>query len=560
MPDQLRLPDLTFPNVEFGAKETPWDLAVLLYRGGAAARAEQVGQLIASKALGDAELDRLELVSRLHAEISAALANGNSRETAADQIKILRSLFGFADRTCRTLTTSTVAATYCAWADLLLLRTRLKKKSAKTLGPDHRCLTMRSAYNYAAIVGTLLDRALERHTRIIEMTRLKWRRQRKTAVGVQAEKQSLSDTFSFGQMLQDICDGLPIRTILSSGLPVHIKLRSGESIVRNSVKGWQADTELAKDISERHPLINLRIEAELLIFIAQTGMNATQASSLTLRRFFYVSHLDGYEVSEYKRRSSRTVLFEIFKDYKSHFERYLDWRRTLFPHSNSLFPFIRFGSRPDSRFDGDRIRAVCRQLNVPFIGPRMLRNTRVNWLLRRTGDPDLTAEMNQHAKETLIGTYHLASLQRAMVQSTRFWSQHDPHLKRTESVAPGGCTGTPQSEQEIPKAAPSPNCIRKSGCLWCNDHRDLDAFDYVWALTTFAHLKRHELTKTPQPQADEDVPPAQLVVNRIHEKLEWFEHSSDVRRAWLTEAQARIVEGAYHPNFQQEIAALEGLL
>lgn len=571
MLDRLRIPDLTFPDVEFGAKETPWDLAILLYRGGAAAHAKRVEMLIASRELGAPEFDRLELVSELHAEINAALAGGNSRETAADQIKTLRALFSFADNASLPLTVSTIAETYCAWSDFLLHRTRLKREPSKkrtrlnrTLSkeatPSNRPLTMRSAYNYAAVIGTLLDRVLQRHTRIIELTRLRWKSRRKSAVGVQAEKQNLGDTFAFGHMLQDICDRLPRSVVLGAPLPFEIKLRTGETFTPSNTRPLPPGTDVNVNIGGRHFLVNLRIEAELMMFIGQTGMNATQASCLTLRRFSYTSHNDSYEVSEYKPRANRKMLFEIFKEYKSHFERYLEWRKTLFPKSNLLFPFIRFDSRPDIRFNAARLRVICGKLNRTFVGPRQLRNTRVNWLLRRTGDPDTTAEMGQHAKKTLLHIYHRPSLQRAMVESTRFWAVVDPHLTKTESVAPGECTGAPKEEAEIAKKAPKPNCARKSGCLWCDDHRDIDSFEYVWALATFAQMKLHELTKVDLRKLDEDVPPAQLVVDRIKEKLEWFQQSSEVRREWVIEARARIDEGWYHPDFEVELAELEGSL
>ncbi|WP_238295591.1 site-specific integrase [Caballeronia novacaledonica] len=561
MLDRLRIPDLTFPDVAYGAKETPWDLAILLYRGGAAARTKQVEMLIASGALGDPELDRLELVSGLHAEINAALAGGNSRETAADQIKTLRGLFSFADDASLKLTVSTIAETYCAWGDFLLHRTRLKIKPQKKSSRSKRPLTMRSAYNYAAVVGTLLDRVLQRHTRIIELTRLRWTSRRKSAVGVQAEKQNLEDTFAFGHMLQDLCDRLPTSVVLGAQLPFEIKLRTGECFASSSTRPLPLGADVDANVGGRHFLVNLRIETELMMFIGQTGMNAAQASGLTLRHFSYTSHNDGYEVSEYKRRAKRKVLFEIFKEYKSHFERYLEWRRTLFLESNRLlFPFIRFDCRQDVRFGAGRLRAICRKLNRPFVGPRQLRNTRVTWLLRRTGDPDTTAEMDQHAKRTLLHIYHRPSLQRAMAESTRFWAMVDPHLTKTESVAPGECTGRPKQEAEIAAKAPKPNCARKSGCLWCEDHRDLDSFEYVWAMASFQQLKLYELTKLGSGKFDDDVTPAQLVVDRIQEKLEWFEQSSEIHREWVVEARARVAEGWYHPDFEIELAEQEGSL
>lgn len=560
MRDQLRLPDLSFQDVKFGAKETPWNLNILLYKGGADARADQAEQLIASGALGDPQLDRLELVFELYKEIRAGLGSGGSRETAVSQVRYLRSFFGFADRTCRPLTLEAVTETYCAWADSLFHRTRTKKGTPLNKHhPEHRPISMRSAYGYGATVGTLLDRVLERHTSVIGMTRLDSPRQRKAAVGVQAEKQNLSETFAFGHLLQDLCDGLALQTVLEAPLPVEIKLTCGKALTRNGDKGWQQRLEQEARLGERYPLANLRIEAELLMFIAQTGMNLAQALKLELRHFFYVSHLDGYQVKERKDRRGGTVLFEVFKEYKSHFERYLEWRKNVAPYSNRLFPFIGiYESRPERRFQGHRLRGICKELDVPFVSPRSLRNTRVNWLLRMTADPDLTAEMAQHTKQTLLRVYERPSLQRAMVETTRFWSKFDPHSTRTQAVAPGGCTGTPKEVVGIPKEAPKPDCMRASGCLWCENHRDVNSLDYVWALTSFKHLKVIELSMARLPQRDGDVPPSKHAIDRIHEKLKWFEQSNEVRRGWVNEAQARVAEDDFHPNFRDEISNLEG--
>ena len=39
--------DLTFPMLEYGTTETPWDFRPLLFRGGAAAKVKYVARLIA---------------------------------------------------------------------------------------------------------------------------------------------------------------------------------------------------------------------------------------------------------------------------------------------------------------------------------------------------------------------------------------------------------------------------------------------------------------------------------------------------------------------------------
>lgn len=559
MRDNVLLPDLSFPLVRFGFKETPWNLNILLFNGGGRARADLVGALVARGELGKPQFDRLELLEKFHEQISEGLSGGGARDTAFSQFRYLRSFYDFADRAKHMLTVETVVNTYCIWADVLFHRTRIAATHSQALNKGQRSLSMRSAYIYAASVGTLLDRALERHTSVIEMTRIVWRRRRQSPVGIEAEKQNLGDTFTFGNLLQDICDGLPLQTVVESPLPVTILMRNGNVLTRTGDNGWLPRVGHESTLRERYPIANLRIEAELLMFIGQTGMNLTQASNLALRHFTYVSHLDGYQVKDYKRRSGGVVLFEIFKDYRPHFERYLAWRRTLFPKSALLFPFVRhLGTRTDSRVGGERIRAICKGLDLTFISPRLLRNTRINWLLRKSADPDLTAEMAQHTKKTLIKVYSKPSLQRALVEGTRFWSKFDPHAVKTESVAPGDCTSSPKATADIPRNAPKPDCAKPSGCLWCENHRDVDSLDYVWALASFCNLKVIELSMSPLPLRDSQQAPAQAVIERIHEKLRWFEQSNKTRRSWTEEAHARVTEGDYHPSFRTEIVELEG--
>ncbi|MBM9995365.1 site-specific integrase, partial [Pseudomonas aeruginosa] len=98
-----------------------------------------------------------------------------------------------------------------------------------------------------------------------------------------------------------------------------------------------------RTLRTRFPIVNLRIESELLMFIAQTGLNLQQAHTLRVEQFHYTSHLDGYQIRTYKNRREGEVLFEIFASYREWFERYLEWRSEWFPNEPDglLFPLIR---------------------------------------------------------------------------------------------------------------------------------------------------------------------------------------------------------------------------
>jgi integrase len=558
MSEQMNLPDLSFANVEYSPRETPWNLNLLFYSGAASKRPKVAISMIQAGKLGAPVLERSELLEALHAEILGNLETGGARSTADFQIRCLRQLFDFAERKSLPLNLSGIVGTYVVWTDSLYHRVQLKKTGSKAQDPsDGSPISQKSAFTYGSTVSKLLDCLLEAHSSVLELTRLRHANRRKSPLGVEADKQILAETFAFGHMLQDICDGLPLDLLSKPTFPLTLKFRSGQEVSRAAAK---AINSTAPSLGIAWVLINLRIEAEMYMFIGQTGMNLAQASGLQLRNFFFLSHLSGYQVKDYKARRRGEVLFEIFKDYKSHFERYLQWRKALFPDSDLLFPFVGFhDTRQSKRANGARLKLLCAQLKVSYVSPRTLRNTRINWLLRRSADPELTAEMSQHVPETLLSVYERPSLQRAMVETMRFWSTADPNIAAAESVGPGHCSGRPVTSQEIPRGAPEPDCVKAAGCLWCENHRDVDSQDHIWALTSFKQLKVLEVSRYRQAKSDDTILPSQLAVERINEKLRWYSISSKVREEWVTEAEVRVEEGEYHSSFASEIHALEGV-
>ena len=557
MSSSFEIPDLTFSSVIFGKYETPWDLRVLLYFGGASANVRTVISRIARGELKNPLRDRLELVVKLHEALDGQLVGGKSTYSVGNKIRGLREIFSWAESVGAPLTMEAIERTYLAWADSLVHRQRIV-----------RDLSGCSAYVKGSWVAEILDVALDRDAPLICCTRLKKGKGEKRSLTPLAEKKSLSESISFGHLLQDVCDALPVSVVLHGSLPIKIPLRQGGEIEQWSAfsKGhsgiidrttrhflaWQGDGTLRT----RSPLANLRLEAELLMFIGQTGMNLSQAQNLKIRQFFYISNTDGYQVKDRKNRRGGDVIFEIFKDYKPHFDRFLAWRRTLFPESDLVFPFVN-NSRRDDKIRDFRLRSICRKIGLKFFSPRDLRFVRINWILRRSGDPDMTSSMAQHSKETLLRDYHRPSQQRAMSEVMRFWKKFDPHLSSIP-ISPGKCVGQPIKNKYSAASDPDPDCLRASGCLWCENHRDTDNLDYVWAMASFRHLKIIENSKWHAPQNNNEVHPAKPVIDRISEKLSWFCESSSRRKKWVEEALARIEEGIYHPDWRRVIQASEG--
>nr|WP_238784022.1 hypothetical protein [Pseudomonas sp. CAH-1] len=286
------------------------------------------------------------------------------------------------------------------------------------------------------------------------------------------------------------------------------------------------------------------------MFIAQTGMNLSQAHQLRIDQYHYTSHLDGYQVRSYKNRRQGEVLFEVLSSYKQWFERYIEWRNTWFPDDleGLLFPLVRPGGRLVLEAPQFTATArVCTISNVRFVRPRKLRGARINWLLRESQRPDLVAEIAQHTAETLIRVYAEPNPQIAMIEITRFHRQADPVVC---SPAPGTCVARiPESVVDAPTNAPDPDCINAAGCLFCVNHRDIESEDHVWSLSSLRVLKTLELARyrpACTDRSDEADHPAMLAVERLSAKLRFFQESSEVRRLWVEEALARIAEEDYH--------------
>lgn len=188
------------------------------------------------------------------------------------------------------------------------------------------------------------------------------------------------------------------------------------------------------------------------------------------------------------------------------------------------------------------LKAQAKQDGIPWIPPRVTRNTRANFLDRMSGDPNLSAEMSQHTREVFKHAYERPSQQRAMTSLTKFWNE------KPVSLINSGCNAQPEPTQDKPSGLISPNCINESGCLWCKSHRDINSEDYVWSLATFRYLK---IIEAAQPVKREI--PADLVIRRLSDKLDAFRKRNPESQKWVIEALIRIEEGVYHPTWKNII-------
>ncbi|MDM9594992.1 site-specific integrase [Pseudomonas guariconensis] len=553
---------LTFPMLEYGATETPWDLRPLLFRGGAAVRVNKVRQLIESNKLGSLLAERIELVTRLHENLADDLAGGGSRFSADNKVTVLRKFFAWVDAEEFPLSLDSAPDAFIRWSEHMVQCHRIRKEFSE-----------RTLYELTKLIATMLDKVLGSKASLSKRIRVRKPRGNGKVHTSHSAKQRLQETFEFGRFLAAICDALtwevttgplPVKVMLSSGqmLELWSGLRNPEKYTAqrkmpqaqrkiDTTKGFNEAWINDRSLRTRTPLVNLRIESEMLMFIAQTGLNLKQAHTLRLDQYHYTSHLDGYQVRAYKERREGEVLFEIFSSYKKWFERYLIWRAQWFSVDDEalLFPLVRSGGRlVGTAPQFTNLTRICREVGVVLVRPLKLRGTRINWLLRQSQNPEQVAEIAQHAVGTLLRVYAEPHPQTAMLEITRFHQINDPSIS---SPAPGRCVSVaPEPLDTSLKNVPEPDCINAAGCLFCMHHRDIESADHVWSLASLRHLKSLELARYRPPahyeQSISEHPTFQ-VVDRLTAKLRFFEQSSAIRKEWVVEATARIHEEDYHP-------------
>lgn len=571
----LVLPDLRVHSIPNGSHGRGWDLARYLYRGAAAMSRTAVDECIAQGRLGPIRSERLDLLKAIHAEIEGMSDSVSSKSIYMNSLSMF---IEWVDERGDSLSLATARSLYRGYADHLRHRVAVN-------GLKHA-----SAHGYVQNLCRLLGPVLDPHTphaasALFKLTGMPKPKRHRRSRGLQADKQRLDHTFAFGHFLADVCAALTVEAVRGP-LPLDIPIREGQKTLRlagglkkadldTSALKWPYQREIAlrkraalapeADAKQkRSDFINLRINAELLIFIAQTNMNLEQAQNEPRAEYRWQTDDQDYIVrAVYKGRRQGVARFVVFREYRDHFQRYLDWLDALGLNDGDdrLFPFLHTKMLPGHHeVVSSTIRAYCKKLGIPFVGPRQLRNTRVNWLLRRSRDPELTAEMAAHTVETLLRIYDEGDLQSASQEIGRYHAENDPTLTKKPRTIPICLKGEegPRPLPDTPKEAPPPDCVTPEGCLWCEHFRDVMTPDYCWRLASHRFLKSLEVALFLPPES-QPLHPGYLVIDRLTAKLKAIAARSAVCAEWVKEAKERVREGDHHPDWAGLITIVERL-
>ncbi|WP_282365907.1 hypothetical protein [Pseudomonas sp. PS02290] len=560
---------LDFPKLPYGSIGTKHDLRLLAYKGGANYRRDLGRARMERKELGEMINDRLPLLRAFHDVITSMIVLGYSVVYIKKLLGIIKHFYEWGEQAKIDLTHENAVAGFYNYADYLALRVRAEK-SIKYITARNEL----KALDY--VLGKVLgfERGITKNT---------WFNSSQASSGTRkSDKTNLADVSRFGKALLSIVNTLTIEKIYGT-LPIEITLPCGNVLVEYCGLRKPESTKLnSPEISEksknallkarrrraddhspktRHTVINLRIEAELLIFISQTSLNLAQAATMLTSKFRFETADDMINVYRvFKRRRQGEAEFTIFKAYREVFAKYLKWRDDIFGgDDNRLFPIWYSNAIPagSDRRAFEILGRRLRPLGYTIYKAMALRSLRSNWLLRKTLDPGITAEMAQHTKETLFKHYAKPHHQTAAIEISRYLKFVD---KPTDSSLIGLCeskSGPSANLNKISVLRPEPDCRNPAGCLFCIYHIDIDSQDYIWKLCTLRHLKKIELNNATPPHKASPSHPAREVADIINRKLAAYSQSSQKRADWLTESNDRILEGNYHPAFSAFIEIME---
>lgn len=556
------IPDLTLHGLVLGPKQDPFDLRWLLYLGAASTHGRNIKKAVESGRLGQPLLERLPLLETIHRHWQADVDAGTWRTASIRFLWChLRAFVAFTEEAKKQLTLAAVLDLYLAYC------AHAKRRS------DLAALTV---YRYSGALAIAIAPVLGMDAR-----KLQWKTKirKPKQLGNRAAKENLHDTATFVQTLLETVEQLPVN-VIRGPLPVILRYAAGgehaihlgrplEPLDRLKLgdsckykRAVAARERRANDISNgaRAALINLRLDAELLIFINQTGCNLTQALRLTGSQFRYQSDGDYLHLVVWKNRAKHSVELRIHKGYRKRFEDYLKWRSALFPSDPDglTFPFVCNDgdcTMQRTKWAFAELRNLMKSIGQPFIHSRQLRKTIANFTRRKTSR-QTAAELLSNKEKTFRENYEEVHHQAAVAELVTFWSDTEALVP---AVGPGGCLRTaPKSRSDAPGGAPKPDCANGGGCLFCDKNRDLRSFDHAWNLASLHHLKLAEFNADRTPRSRKKDHPVALTVERIAAKLDALMALGGEYAGWVTEARLRVHEGRYHPFYMATFGILGG--
>lgn len=228
----------------------------------------------------------------------------------------------------------------------------------------------------------------------------------------------------------------------------------------------------------------IAMNAFLILFVANTGMNWSEVSKLTWRNTYEVGvESQGFREIKY-RAFDRTVTFIITSSFLLYFKTYLELRDYVQRHTEKtdlLFFTISNRSAFKPRKLGEtKLSVICRSFqlfdpSLPIISAKEWRATKSDYLVSNT-DLQTASVLLQSDEKTVLDHYTKGSRAKGISEISDFLErvvskvkqQNKDNLVVVESAL-GKCVspGNPSPENEPPIV---PDCKKGEGCLFCTHY------------------------------------------------------------------------------------------
>ena len=238
--------------------------------------------------------------------------------------------------------------------------------------------------------------------------------------------------------------------------------------------------------SQRMHVGTIAVNAFIILFLAQTGMNWAQLLNLQWNEEFKVSSSHQLFRTLKWRAGGKECSFELPVGFMPRFKKFIGLRKYLLNDQKSDFLFFKLGERglgTPVQIKTDSLHGIYvtfRRIDpkLQMIQSREWRAAKSDWLVRNT-DIATTALVLQNTEKTVLSSYIAGS------ESTH-WEEMSSFLHTMSNVvlstkndqdqllqgAVGQCSSfgspfTSNNDDSINK----PNCIDPEGCLFCDNYR-----------------------------------------------------------------------------------------
>jgi len=305
-------------------------------------------------------------------------------------------------------------------------------------------------------------------------------------------------------------------------------------------------------------IARLRIQAEMLRFIAVTGANLQVALNLTIGDW---KNRSSDNLSSYKARANHSVELRINKQYKIYLDRHIQFLEKALPikpdGNTPLFPSVHFNATHRTiaaSYINGRVRPVVKKLghtssgyfnklldaqDIPRLTSRLLRKAKAQWLLRRyKGDSLATSRALGNTPAITFSHYGGKG---NLVISEREWSSFwESNQTLQSSLAPGLCE-SPSIFRPLSTKAPERTCMDAATCLHCKHYRGENSLDYIQRLLSFNYTLQKRARANPL------IDESNTIVMTIVDK---FVSLNPHLKIQVNNLRAQISDGqSFHPRF-----------